>query len=490
VYNGASPFGATDPDAKVFVRPPAGLAPKNIRIRNGSLASQAMAPPLSSVEMSWNGRTWPKIGKKMLSLKPLRKQVVHPHDSVLGILSRSGFRANGTLKNIPGLATSYKRLIKLAFVPRYWAINDEHLEFVDVNDPSLGLQIVPGAAVANDTNQFTQIEANFSFFFGMAVQRYLSTLVSDESPFDEWSEEVAILGFSNTLSLNQQIGMTTFNGIGACTVCHAGAEFSGATVGNVLPDPNPPLPGLPPTPIDPRKNPLNAIEFMAFTVGDALYDVDFLNVTVTHKTDDIGRIGTAPFINPVTNAPYPLGYSEMALLKRDGLLPNSVARFTPDVPVGFNATDTSPGVDRIVSEGAFKTPILRNVELTGPYFHNGGMSTLTQVVDFYSRGGNFPGPAESELQKPIEISPIIVLRDNENQQRFLVEFLESLTDPRVEQESGPFDHPQLFVPHGINPTTLEEVIEEIPPVGIRGRLEEGEQIVTPFLNVNQLVPKG
>ena len=109
-----------------------------------------------------------------------------------------------------------------------------------------------------------------------------------------------------------------------------------------------------------------------------------------------------------------------------------------------------------------------------------------QVVDFYSRGGNFPD--ENELEKPSEISPILALRGNTVQQRFLVSFLESLTDPRVQAESGPFDHPQLFVPKGIDPVTLTEIIEEIPPVGTLGRLAEKKQILTPFLNANQTNP--
>ena len=39
-------------------------------------------------------------------------------------------------------------------------------------------------------------------------------------------------------------------------------------------------------------------------------------------------------------------------------------------------------------EGAFKVPGLRNVGLRAPYFHNGGMATLEEVVDFYDRGGD------------------------------------------------------------------------------------------------------
>src|SRR3954469_24323194 len=51
----------------------------------------------------------------------------------------------------------------------------------------------------------------------------------------------------------------------------------------------------------------------------------------------------------------------------------------------------APG-DRTAVDGAFKTPGLRDVELTAPYFHNGGQLTLRQVVDFYNRGGDRRGP--------------------------------------------------------------------------------------------------
>jgi cytochrome c peroxidase len=41
------------------------------------------------------------------------------------------------------------------------------------------------------------------------------------------------------------------------------------------------------------------------------------------------------------------------------------------------------------TSGAFNVPSFRNVELTGPYMHNGGMATLEEVLEFYNRGGNF-----------------------------------------------------------------------------------------------------
>src|SRR5205085_3316582 len=99
--------------------------------------------------------------------------------------------------------------------------------------------------------------------------------------------------------------------------------------------------------------------------------------------------------------------------------------------IGVRPTASDPGL----AGGAFKTPALRNVELTGPYFHNGGKATLRQVVDFYSLGGDFPGELKS-----------LVLSERERES--LVAFLKSLTDPRVRNQSAPFDHPQLLVPAG------------------------------------------
>ena len=44
------------------------------------------------------------------------------------------------------------------------------------------------------------------------------------------------------------------------------------------------------------------------------------------------------------------------------------------------ATVTEKASDR----GLFKTPSLRNIEVTGPYMHDGRFKTLEEVVDFYN----------------------------------------------------------------------------------------------------------
>ena len=49
--------------------------------------------------------------------------------------------------------------------------------------------------------------------------------------------------------------------------------------------------------------------------------------------------------------------------------------------------------------GAFKTPTLRNVERTGPYMHDGSITTLEDVIDFYDRGGNANPYRDQELRR-------------------------------------------------------------------------------------------
>ncbi|NTX67469.1 hypothetical protein HUA74_43160 [Myxococcus sp. CA051A] len=90
--------------------------------------------------------------------------------------------------------------------------------------------------------------------------------------------------------------------------------------------------------------------------------------------------------------------------------------------------------------GAFKTPTLRNVGLTAPYFHNGGYPTLDDVVDFYARGGDFNNPEKSLDIKPRTFSA--------SDRSALVDFLSNaLTDCRVYTYRAPFDHPELPFPN-------------------------------------------
>jgi hypothetical protein len=87
---------------------------------------------------------------------------------------------------------------------------------------------------------------------------------------------------------------------------------------------------------------------------------------------------------------------------------------------------------------------LRNVELTAPYFHNGGQLTLRQVIDFYNRGGDF----QPIVTRDGLVVPLRNLGLTEQEKEDLVSFLRAFTDERVRFRRAPFDHPEIFIPQG------------------------------------------
>ncbi len=90
--------------------------------------------------------------------------------------------------------------------------------------------------------------------------------------------------------------------------------------------------------------------------------------------------------------------------------------------------------ERIADAGAFRAPTLRNIELTGPYMHNGSLMTLEAVVEFYSRGGDYNARVRANEEdiktgdKHPEMEPLNL---SSEQKADLVAFLKSLTDVRV-----------------------------------------------------------
>src|SRR5207244_3710905 len=71
----------------------------------------------------------------------------------------------------------------------------------------------------------------------------------------------------------------------------------------------------------------------------------------------------------------------------------------PPIDLG-RFTITKKETDR----GRFKTPTLRNVALTAPYMHDGGLATLEDVVDFYNRGGG-KNTGLVEAIVPLDLTP-------------------------------------------------------------------------------------
>ncbi len=172
--------------------------------------------------------------------------------------------------------------------------------------------------------------------------------------------------------------------------------------------------------------------------GVALYDNGFYNTGVTRTAFDVGVGGTDPIIGK------PLSFTEQYRMFLQGQNPPDPFQVDPctfDIPFDPNNCHTPPTANfRAAVNGAFKTPGLRNVELTGPYMHNGSMATLEQVVQFYNRGGNFENP---ELDPDIE-----PLGLTGQEKADLVSFMKSLTDLRVRFSRAPFDHPTITIFNG------------------------------------------
>jgi hypothetical protein len=200
--------------------------------------------------------------------------------------------------------------------------------------------------------------------------------------------------------------------------------------------------------------------------GNPAEDTGFFRIGVRPSNEDPGlggldRNDKDELGNPLGNPLSEVRLAQQGKEKFKQLLGEDPPTLNPPL----SSTET------VIADGAFKTPGLRNVELTAPYFHNGGQATLEQVVDFYSRGGDFGG------------LPVLNLTSDEKQA--LIAFLKGLTDEGVRYQRAPFDHPQLFVPNGhpgdqnsvtIDPNVqtqdgvkqAKDALLEIPAVGRNG----------------------
>jgi cytochrome c peroxidase len=450
-FNGVSVIGPLDTEAKIWVADKRGrLSRAQVRIPNSSLASQAVGPPTSNLEMSFFDRPFPEIGTKMLSLRPLGLQKVHPKDSVLGHLSRARFGKNG-------IFASYPTLIKLAFQSKYWRskrVTDEG---------------------------YSQMEANFSLFFGLAVQIYESTLVSDATPFDRF-----MAGDDGALDEEQLLGLLAFlnrgredeggrgnlpevqiaidevedaNGVmigaGNCISCHGSALFTDAAIPSMQEDDGElELAEVEETPVLVTGLFVPGVAELVVGEEEGLLDNGFSNIGVRPTNEDLGRGGKE-------------GGFFLAFV-RQAFLPEAEDILPEDFELDCLEKGNCPGKDQV--DGAFKIPGLRNVELTGPYFHNGGEATLQQVIEFYDRQGNFTGTAADTANIDNVDRNMAFINFGEDDEEPLVEFLLALTDDRVRNEKAPFDHPEIIVANGgtVNDPAAPIVISA---VGAGGRPE-------------------
>jgi hypothetical protein len=377
---------------------------------------------------------------------------------------------------------------------------------------------------------YTMMEANTSLFWGLSVMLYEATLVSDQTPIDRYlasrtpadpdGDPTLLDDIALQLSADAGVPLTSANlinglklfelppppapgpnGLG-CMLCHVGAELTSASARNVnhgiepadvlfanagfdqrmermfwqIP---PVAPGTNEVTLDPIAWTLTGFNTMTPAVPPAdvplaVYDTGYYNVGVRPTENDLGTGALDPFGTP---------WSIVRLLQTTFLDPSFIRVPGAGMNCGATLVKNSTGfpllsgalrrTERTLVDGAFKVPGLRNVELNGPYFHNGGKSTLFQVMEFYDDGADFANPARAPLIRALGLSPAQI--------HDVIAFLLALTDERVRWQRAPFDHPQLFVPNGDNAPGTDNLIE-IPSSGAAG----GPPLQR-FLNLNPFV---
>lgn len=521
IFNGSSPWGERDPDAGVWVKTSRrAVSKQRLHLENSSLASQAMAPPLSDAEMACRQRAWPQIGRKLLLRQPLQSQKVHYQDSVFAPL---GLVKSTASSQLPGLKTTYKALITQAFNPKYWSYSGSSSKFP--------------AQPAGQT-PYNQMEVNFSMFFGLALQMYQSTLVSDQAPIDLVPREMTSSNAGNYLDPKWELlypndpakaarlkkGFDSFMA-NHCATCHGGPLGTVAAIEPYVkivtptagafygPESAPIYYGI--NALGPNRGAAVAgitrygnVVTRDVTLGEypgRFTDIGFANTGVGNPEADPGLAGVDDFGHPLSFSyqyqqyladytgnvvdsvvkntracdfvmplvdPFGFDYSdpglftiqdELELDNRDGVDKTKNCSISdrygvqnvPKIPtVAAARSALAAGLPKMAigSKAAFKIPTLRNVELTGPYMHNGSMATLEQVVEFYARKGNFINDNQHAFMNSINlVGGTLPLGTNTvfaETRAAIVEFLKTLTDERVRYERAPFDHPELKVPHG------------------------------------------
>jgi cytochrome c peroxidase len=199
---------------------------------------------------------------------------------------------------------------------------------------------------------------------GMAIASYERTLNSANSPFDRWYYGKD----SKALSAKAQRGFQLFTGKAQCSQCHTiSKEYALFTD--------------------------NKLHNTGIGYGDAMAD----------KT-----------VNPAQHVQVSPGvYVDVA-----AEIVNSVAEPKANDLGRYEVTQNPQDRWR------YKTPSLRNVQLTAPYMHNGSIASLREVVEFYNRGG-IANDNLDPLIRPLHFTG--------TESVDLTAFLESLTGANVEE---------------------------------------------------------
>ncbi|MFV8346814.1 cytochrome-c peroxidase [Flavobacterium sp. ZB4P13] len=155
-------------------------------------------------------------------------------------------------------------------------------------------------------------------------------------------------------------------------------------------------------------------KFDGFMRGEEKFDLD--EIAGFNLFAGKAKCATCHFI-PLTNGTVPPSFmkSESEVLG----VPDKYKKLDPDLGK-FELTKAE------IHRNSFKTPTIRNVELTAPYMHNGVFKSLEEVIDFYNDGGGSGLGFKLENQTLPEDK--LNLTDLEKKQ--LIVFMKTLTDKK------------------------------------------------------------
>src|SRR6266446_9580278 len=241
------------------------------------------------------------------------------------------------------------------------------VNFVEMGQPNLDAAVAQIAAVGEYRQAFHAV-------FGRspngpdllrAIASYERTQLSFDSPFDHF-----IAGDKNAIDDSAKRGWDLFNNQARCNKCHALAETT-RDVTNLI-------------------------------------DNDFHNIGVLIVRHNV----------------VPLARQAEQLIKTGDTSAIDQAAIQTDMSALGRFLITKQEKDI----ASFKTPNIRNILVTGPYFHDGSQETLWDVIDHYNKGAGLQDPYLGQDIQPLALT--------ENDIDDLVAFMASLTSPNYKEQGA------------------------------------------------------
>ena len=198
-----------------------------------------------------------------------------------------------------------------------------------------------------------------------AIASYERTQLSFDSPFDHF-----IAGDKNAIDDSAKRGWELFNNQARCNKCHALTDTT--------------------------RDVTNLIDNDFHNIGVLI--VQHKVVPLARQAEELIKTGDTPAIDKAAIQ------TDMSALGR------------------FLVTKKEPDI------ASFKTPNIRNVLVTGPYFHDGSQETLWDVMDHYNKGAGLQDPYLDQDIQPLALT--------ESDIDDLVAFMASLTSPNYKEQGA------------------------------------------------------